>query len=138
VPLNVSSVDRSAAREDRSISEAMCAAAASAAAATEAAAIATFSESGTTARLLSKQRPAAPIVAFTPHDLVRQRMALYWGVLPRLLARIQDPDDRVHAVEHRLVEETLVGTGDCVVLLSGTVAGQLGGTNTMKLHRIVS
>jgi len=59
-------------------------------------------------------------------------------VLPRLLARIQDPDDRVHAVEHRLVEETLVGTGDCIVLLSGTVAGQLGGTNVMKLHRIVS
>ena len=138
VPLGVSPVDRSAARGDRSIPEAMCAAAASAAAATAAAAIATFSESGTTARLLSKQRPAAPIVAFTPHDLVRQRMALYWGVLPRLLARIQDPDDRVHAVEHRLVEETLVGTGDCVVLLSGTVAGQLGGTNTMKLHRIVS
>ncbi len=137
-PIGVSPVDRSAAREDRSIPEAMCAAAASAAAATAAAAIATFSESGTTARLLSKQRPAAPIVAFTPHDLVRQRMALYWGVLPRLLARIQDPDDRVHAVEHRLVEETLVGTGDCVVLLSGTVAGQLGGTNTMKLHRIVS
>jgi len=130
--------ERSACCDDRSIPEAMCAAAASAAAATQAAAIATFSESGTTARLLSKQRPAAPIVAFTPHDLVRQRMALYWGVLPRLLARIQDPDDRVHAVEHRLVEETLVGTGDCIVLLSGTVAGQLGGTNVMKLHRIVS
>ena len=138
VSLNVNPLDHSAEREDRSIPEAMCAAAASAAAATEAAAIATFSESGTTARLLSKQRPTAPIVAFTPHDLVRHRMALYWGVLPRLLTRIQDSDARVHAVEHRLVEETLAETGDCVVLLSGTVAGQLGGTNTMKLHRIVS
>lgn len=136
--LNVKPVERSAYREPRSIPEAMCEAAASAAAATQAAAIAAFSESGTTARLLSKQRPAAPIVAFTPHDLVRQRMALYWGVLPRLLDRIQDPDDRVHAVEHRMVEDTLVGPGDCIVLLSGTVAGQLGGTNAMKLHRIVS
>jgi pyruvate kinase len=136
--LNVNPVERPACREPRSIPEAMCEAAASAAAATHAAAIAAFSESGTTARLLSKQRPAAPIVAFTPHDLVRQRMALYWGVLPRLLATIQDPDDRVHAVEHRMMEDTLVGTGDCVVLLSGTVAGQLGGTNTMKLHRIGS
>ena len=138
VSLNVNPVERSADREPRSIPEAMCEAAASAAAATQAAAIAAFSESGTTARLLSKQRPAAPIVAFTPHDLVRQRMALYWGVLPRLLDRIQDLDDRVHAVEHRMMEETLVGPGDCVVLLSGTVAGQLGGTNAMKLHRIVS
>ncbi len=54
------------------------------------------------------------------------------------MARIQDPDDRVHAVEHRLVEETLAGSNDCVVFLSGTVAGQLGGTNAMKLHRIAS
>ncbi len=138
VLLNVGPVEHSAGREPRSIPEAMCEAAASAAAATQATAIAAFSESGTTARLLSKQRPVAPIVAFTPHDLVRQRMTLYWGVLPRQLARIQDPDDRVHAVAHRLVEETLVETGDCVVLLSGTVAGQLGGTNAMKLHRIMA
>ncbi|MEY4705967.1 MAG: Pyruvate kinase, partial [Nitrospirota bacterium] len=136
--LNIGPGERSAGRENRSIPEAMCEAAASAAAATDAAAIATFSESGTTARLLSKQRPAAPIVAFTPHDPVRRRMALYWGVLPRLMARVQDPDDRVRAVEHRLMEETLAKTGDCVVLLSGTVTGQLGGTNAMKLHRIVS
>lgn len=138
VLLNVGPVEHSAGREHRSIPEAMCAAAASAAAATQAAAIATFSESGTTARLLSKQRPVAPIVAFTPHDPVRRRMSLYWGVLPRLMARVQDPDDRVHAVEHRLVEEMLAGSDDCVVLLSGTVTGQLGGTNAMKLHRIVS
>ncbi len=136
--LNVGSVERSAGRENSSIPEAMCKAAASAAAATQAAAIATFSESGATARLLSKQRPSAPIVAFTPHDPVRRRMALYWGVLPRLMARVQDPDDRVRTVEHRLMEETLAGTGDCVVLLSGTVTGQFGGTNAMKLHRIVS
>jgi pyruvate kinase len=65
-------------------------------------------------------------------------MVLYWGVLPRLLARVQDPDDRVHAVEQRLVKEALAGSGDCVVLLSGAVTGQLGGTNVMKLHRIAS
>jgi pyruvate kinase len=135
---NIDTVERSAGREHRSIPEAMCAAAASASAATQAAAIAAFSESGTTARLLSKQRPMAPIVSFTPHEPVRQRMALYWGVLPRLLARVQDPDDRVHAVEQRLVKEALAGSGDCVVLLSGAVTGQLGGTNVMKLHRIAS
>jgi pyruvate kinase len=138
VLLNRAPVERSDGREQGSIPEAMCEAAASAATTTQAAAIATFSESGATARLLSKQRPVAPIVAFTPHDLVRRRMALYWGVLPRLMARIQDPDDRVHAVEHRLVEETLAGSNDCVVFLSGTVTGQLGGTNAMKLHRIAS
>ena len=134
---DVGSADRSAGPARCSIPEAMCAAAASAAAATEAAAIATFSESGSTARLLSKQRPGAPIVAFTPHDPVQRRMALYWGVLPRMMARVQNPDDRVLVVERRLMEEALAQSGDCVVLLSGTVTGQLGGTNAMKLHRIV-
>lgn len=137
VLLNRVPVECSAVHEQSSIPEAMCVASASAAATTRAAAIATFSESGTTARLLSKQRPVAPIVAFTPHDSIRRRMALYWGVLPRLMARVQDPDDRVHAVEHRLVEETLAKTGDCVVLLSGTMTGQVGGTNAMKLHHIL-
>ena len=136
--LNVGPVERSTGRERRSIPEAMCEAAASAAAATQAAAIATFSESGSTARLLSKQRPVAPIVAFTPHDPVQRRMALYWGVLPRMMAKVQDPDDRILAVERRLVEETLARLGDCVVVVSGTLTGQLGGTNAMKLHRIVS
>src|SRR5262245_14236720 len=135
--LNVNPVDRSG-RERRSIPEAMCEAAASAAAATQAAVIATFSESGSTARVLSKQRPVAPIVAFTPHDTVQRRMALYWGVLPRMMAKVQDLDDRILAVEHRLVEDTLARSGDCVVLVSGALTGQLGGTNAMKLHRIVS
>ena len=138
VLLDVGPVERSIGSGRSSIPEAMCAAAASAAAATQAAAIVTFSESGTTARLLSKQRPVAPIVAFTPHDPVQRRMALYWGVLPRTMARIQDPDNRIREVERRLVEETLAGSDDCVVLVSGALPGQLGGTNTMKLHRIAS
>ncbi|THJ24065.1 MAG: pyruvate kinase [Nitrospira sp. CG24E] len=138
VPLHVGPVEHATRRECCSIPEAMCGAAASAAAATEAAAIATFSESGSTARLLSKQRPVAPIVAFTPHAHVQRRMALYWGVLPRMMARVQDPDKRVLAVEHRLVEEMLAESSDCVVFLSGAVTGELGGTNAMKLHRIPS
>lgn len=136
--LNVGPVERSAGRERCSIPEALCAAATSAAAVTQATVIATFSESGSTARLLSKQRPVAPVVAFTPHDPVQRRMTLYWGVLPRMMARVQDPDDRVLAVERRLTEEGLAKSGDCVVLLSGAVTGQLGGTNVMKLHRIVA
>src|SRR5262245_31915137 len=136
--LAVDPADHSAGLDRCSIPEAMCTAAASAAAAMEATAIATFTESGLTARLLSKQRPGAPIVAFTPHGPVQRRMALYWGVLPRMMATVQGPDDRVIAVEHRLKEETLAKSGDCVVLLSGAVTGQLGGTNALQLHRIVT
>ncbi len=118
------------------IPEAMCVAATSAALATGAAAIVAFSESGSTARLLSKLRPAASIIAFTPYERVRQRMALYWGILPQIMGRVDQTDARVAEVERRLTEAGLASRGQRVVILSGTIAGQRGGTNSMKLHEI--
>lgn len=119
-----------------SFPEALCEAACSAAAATEARAIVIFSESGATGRLMSKQRPAAPIVAFTPFEPVRRRMALHWGVVPYTMPWIDQSGERVLAVEQRLKQEGLAGSGDRLVILSGTLAGQPGGTNTMKLHQM--
>jgi pyruvate kinase len=126
----------SAEADSASCPEAMCEAARSAAAAVGASAIVVFTESGTTARLLARLRPAAPIVAFTPSEAVRRRMALYWGVLPRTMGRIEAAEERVRAAERRLKAERLVAAGDRVVILSGTIAGQPGGTNTMKLHEV--
>jgi len=122
--------------ETETIAEAMCRAAASAAATTGAVALAALTESGMTARLLSKQQPAAPIVAFTPHEPVCRRMALYWGVTPRLMQWVPDADEQVAEINRRLKIERLAVAGDRVVLLAGTVAGRLGGTNVMKLHVI--
>lgn len=119
-----------------SFSEAICEAASSAAAATGAAAIVAFSESGATARLLAKQRPTAAIIAFTPFEPVRRRMALYWGVSPHTMPTIAQADERVHEVERRLKQERLATTGDRVVILSGTIAGRPGGTNVLKLHEV--
>jgi pyruvate kinase len=124
-----------AARAD-SFPEAMCAAACSAVATTRADAVVVFSESGATARLMSKQRPAAPIVAFTPSDLIRRRMALYWGVVPLTMPRIEQTDERVEEIERRLKEEGLAKSGQRLVILSGTIMGQRGGTNVMKLHEV--
>jgi pyruvate kinase len=124
------------ARREVSFPEALCEAACSAAAATEARAIVVFSESGATGRLMSKQRPAAPIIAFTPFEPVRQRMALYWGVSPHTMPWIEKSGERVQAVEQRLRQEGLAASGDRLVILSGTLAGQPGGTNTMKLHQL--
>jgi len=125
-----------AERSEVSFPEAICEAASSAAAATAAAAIVVFSESGTTARLISKQRPVAPIIAFTPFEPVRQRMALYWGVVPHTMPRIEQTDERVREVERRLQAEDLAAKGQRIVILSGTLTGQRGGTNLMKLHQI--
>ena len=116
--------------------EAMCAAASSAAAATTASAIVAFSELGSTARLISKQRPAAPIIAFTPFEPVRRQMALYWGVQPHTMQQIAQTDERIHEAERRLKAEGLVKPGERIVILSGTRIGQPGGTNLIKLQEV--
>ena len=129
---------RRAAADDRRLSfeEAVCLSASSAAAATGASAIVAFSVRGMTARLVSKHRPAAPIISFTPFASVRRQMALYWGVLPHTMAQIPTTDERVNEAERRLKAEGLVELGQRIVILSGTRVGQPGGTNLMKLHEV--
>src|SRR5262245_29785833 len=119
-----------------SLPEAICTAASSAAAATAASAIIAFSELGSTARLISKQRPAAPIIAFTPFEPVRCQMALYWGVLPHTMQQIAQTDERIHEAERRLKSEGLVKPGERIVILSGTQIGQPGGTNLIMLQEV--
>ena len=114
----------------------MCSAAAAAAETTGAAALAVMTESGMTARLLSKHQPAAPIVAFTTRETTRRRMALYWGVSPHVMTWRHNPDEQVTDLEHRLKSEHKAVSGDRIVVLAGTVAGRPGGTNVMKLHAL--
>jgi pyruvate kinase len=121
---------------DASFSEAICNAASSAARAVDAGAIVAFSERGATARLISKQRPPAPIIAFTPFETVRRQMALYWGVRPYTMPQIEQTDARVEEAERRLKQEGLAKTGWKIVILSGTRVGQPGGTNLIKLHEV--
>lgn len=122
--------------QTETIAEAICTAAASAAETTGAVALAVMTESGTTARVLSKHQPAAPIVAFTPKEMTRRRMALYWGVDARVMQWLSNPDEQVTEIERRLTSDRTVRPGDRIVLLAGTVAGRPGGTNVMKLHAI--
>ena len=119
-----------------SFPEAICTAASSAAAAITASAIVAFSELGMTARLISKQRPASPIIAFTPFEPVRRQMALYWGVRPYTMQQIDQTDERIDEAERRLKAESLVKTGERIVILSGTRIGQPGGTNLIKLQEV--
>ena len=115
---------------------AVCAAGARAARETGAKVVVAFTESGTTARLLSKERPTVPIVAYTPHDAVRRRMALYWGVLPRAMRPIPNTDELIRELERSLREEKLAGSGDRIVILLGAPAGTRGSTNLMEVHMI--
>jgi pyruvate kinase len=98
--------------------------------------IAVFTESGSSARLVSKYRPRAPIVAFSPAQEARRRLSLYWGVLPRTIERVHDVDQLAEAAEARLLEEHLVKRGDIVGVIAGTPLGTTGSTNLMKIIRI--
>ncbi len=99
-------------------------------------AIAVFTESGSSARLVSKARPSPPIVAFSPSRETRRRLALYWGVLPRRIKRVRQVDELAREGERRLRREKLVKKNDIVALVAGTPLGTRGSTNLLKFHVI--
>ncbi|HXE74528.1 MAG TPA: pyruvate kinase [Candidatus Xenobia bacterium] len=101
-------------------------------------AIAVFTESGSSARLVSKARPDAPIVAFSPNQDVRRRLALLWGVLPRRIKRIRAVDHLFREAEARLRREKLVSKGDIIAIVAGTPLGARGTTNMVKFHVVGS
>ncbi len=96
--------------------------------------IAVFTESGSTARLISRYRPGPPIIAFSPLQDTRRRMSLLWGVVPRTIQYVRDIDSLTALAERRLLEEKLVRVGDIVGIVAGTPLGTRGTTNFMKLH----
>jgi len=96
--------------------------------------IAVFTETGSTARLISKYRPRPPIIAFSPNQETRRRLSLLWGVLPRTIAPVRDIDGLAAMAEKRLLEERLVRRGDVVGIVAGTPLGTRGTTNFMKFH----
>jgi pyruvate kinase len=96
--------------------------------------IAVFTQTGPTARLVSKHRPRPPVVAFSPVQTTRRMMSLYWGVLPRTIGAIRNLEDLEELAERRLLEEGLVRKGDVIGIVAGTPFNVGGTTNFMKFH----
>lgn len=99
-------------------------------------AIVAFTESGSTARRVSRYRPEAPILAITPNDFVRRRLMLYWGVYA---FQIEEPSsvDQLFASGASLAKELgLAKPGDLVVITGGVPVGIAGTTNLLKVERI--
>ena len=99
-------------------------------------AIVVFTESGYTARLVSKARPRPPIVAFSPRSEVCSRLALLWGVLPRPTKRVRYVEEFIPEAERRLRREKLVKKGDVVAVVAGTPLHTQGTTNLIEFHTI--
>jgi len=98
--------------------------------------IVAFTLSGATARLLSHYRPSVPIIAFSPNQEVRRRMALLWGVVPRVLEPIQETEAMVRRVEEELLSRGFANKGERVVIVFGAPIGQPGKINSLRLHQI--
>jgi pyruvate kinase len=96
-----------------------------------------FSQSGFTARLVARYRPAAPIVAFTPEERVARQIQLVWGVRPLVTGtEVGTLDEVVQAVERHLLEAGLATPGERIVILMGHPIRDKPLTNLMRVHRI--
>jgi pyruvate kinase len=123
-------------REGVDFPEALSDAAASAARALGARAIVAFTQSGFSARLISQERPDAPIFALTPFVEVQRRLALSWGVTSRLIRKVETTDEMIEEVEATLLGDGSVRLNDILVIISGSPMWVTGTTNLLKLHRV--
>jgi pyruvate kinase len=95
-----------------------------------------FTESGGTARLVSKYRPRARIIGFTPNPRTLRRMAIMWGVEPQEFGRLESTDEMIAHAERVLVELGIVEHGDRVAMAAGIPPNRRASTNLLKLHSI--
>jgi pyruvate kinase len=99
-------------------------------------AIAVFTQSGSSARLVSKSRPRAPVFAFSPLPQILRRTALYWGVIPVGMPHVQSTDRMVEGAARLLRARDAVEPGDLIAVVAGTPIARRGTTNLLKVHRI--
>lgn len=95
-----------------------------------------FTQSGDTARRMSRLRSPIPLLAFTPLESTRNTLALSWGVQTHLAPEVAHTDDMVEQVEYRLRENNLAEEGDQVVVVAGMPPGVVGSTNSIRIHQL--
>jgi pyruvate kinase len=98
-------------------------------------AIVVFTETGNTARMISKHRPQVPIYAFTHSLPVVQRVNLYWGVHPVRCRQAKSAEQMVTMAEQELLRRGQLKPGDVLGVVAGTRQAS-GSTNFMRLHQV--
>jgi len=100
----------------------------------DASAIVTATSSGYTARMVSKFRPKAPIIAATTDERVRRKLSLMWGVNSVITEELESTDDIVDISVEAALEKGYINRGDVIVITAGVPAGIAGTTNLIKAH----
>jgi pyruvate kinase len=96
----------------------------------------TFTQSGDTAKRMSRIRPRIPMLAFTPEQHTRSRLALAWGIETYLVPMARHTDQMALQVDKSLLAEARVKEGDIVVIVAGSPPGIPGSTNALRVHRM--
>ena len=96
----------------------------------------TFTQSGDSARRMSRLRSPIPILALTPDRGTYNRLALSWGIEPMITAMVSHTDEMVKQADHLLIDSGRATTGDNVMIVAGSPPGIPGSTNAMRVHRV--
>ncbi|MGN6131188.1 MAG: pyruvate kinase, partial [Nocardioidaceae bacterium] len=95
-----------------------------------------FTQSGDSARRLSRYRGPIPMLAFTPVDAVRSQLSLSWGIETFKAPPVEHTDEMVRQVDEALLRINRVSEGDLVVIIAGSPPGIPGSTNALRIHRM--
>ncbi|AXE54522.1 pyruvate kinase [Aurantimicrobium sp. MWH-Uga1] len=95
-----------------------------------------FTESGDSARRMARLRSDIPMIVLTPHEHIRRRMALTWGVKSYLVDAVTHTDQMFGQVDDLLLGEGLAEAGDKVVVIAGSPPGIAGSTNDLRVHKV--
>lgn len=95
-----------------------------------------FTESGDTLRRVSRLRSRVPVLAFTPNEEVRRKLALVWGATTFLVDKVKHTDDMIKQVDEIVLASGKCRVGDEVVIVAGSPPGIPGSTNSLRVHRV--
>jgi len=95
-----------------------------------------FTQSGDSARRMSRLRGPVPLLAFTPEATVRSQLSLSWGVETFKTSEVEHTDEMVRQVDDQLLRIGRVQEGDLVVIIAGAPPGIPGSTNALRIHRM--
>lgn len=99
-------------------------------------AIVAATQSGATARLLSKYRPKAPIIAITPNDYVMRGLALNFGVIPVHCKMFNTTDEILNEAKRVAKNFDFINSGDEIIVAAGMPTTHTGGTNMLKIEKV--
>ena len=95
-----------------------------------------FTQSGDSARRMSRLRSKIPMLAFTPLEGIQRRLALTWGIRGTLVEMVKHTDLMYVQVDNYLLGNKLAEVGDKVVVISGSPPGIVGSTNDLRVHKV--